>query len=37
VGKTEGPCRSFGEDAAEELEVALADFLARFVEEAAAP
>jgi hypothetical protein len=37
VGKKEGPCRSFAADAAEELEPALAGFLARFVEEAAAP
>jgi hypothetical protein len=37
AGKVEGPCRSFpiGSDA--EIETALADFLERFLEEAATP
>ena len=37
AGKAEGPCRSFAADATEELEPALANFLERFLEEAAAP
>ena len=36
-GKTEGPCRSFGFAAEAELQDALAEFLERFLEEAAAP
>ncbi|MEE8165076.1 MAG: hypothetical protein V3T64_05875 [Myxococcota bacterium] len=36
-GKTEGPCRSFAFDAEAELQDALAAFLERFLEEAAAP
>lgn len=36
-GKTEGPCRTFPMDAREEIEAALAGFLARFVEEATSP
>ncbi len=37
AGKTEGPCLSFPGGAEAELEKALADFLERFLEEAAAP
>jgi len=37
AGKTEGPCRSFAWDATPEIELALADFLARFIEEGTAP
>ena len=36
-GKPEGPCRSFPLDAAEEVEHAMGDFLAAFVEDAATP
>jgi hypothetical protein len=36
-GKAEGPCRSFPVDAHEEIGRALGDFVARFLEEAAAP
>jgi hypothetical protein len=36
-GKQEGPCRSFPMDAGRELDVALGDFLERFLEEAATP
>ena len=36
-GKNEGPCRSFGFDAEEDLRDALGDFLERFIEEASAP
>jgi hypothetical protein len=36
-GKTEGPCRSFPMDADREVEAALGDFLALFLEEAATP
>ena len=36
-GKTEGPCKSFPMDAQDELRGALADFLERFLEEAATP
>jgi hypothetical protein len=36
-GKAEGPCRSFAFRADAELEDAMGDFLARFLEEAAAP
>ncbi|MGH0036156.1 MAG: hypothetical protein ACQGVK_14105 [Myxococcota bacterium] len=36
-GKTEGPCRTFPAEARSEIEAALGDFLARFVEEATAP
>ena len=36
-GKAEGPCLSFPFDARAELDAALADFLERFLEEAAAP
>jgi hypothetical protein len=36
-GKTEGPCRSFPLDAADDIQVALADFLVEFLEAAAAP
>ncbi len=36
-GKTEGPCRSFPCAASEEIQGALGEFLARFVEEAASP
>ena len=37
AGKTEGPCRSFPFEPRDELEAALADFLERFLEEAASP
>jgi hypothetical protein len=37
IGKDEGPCLSFPVTAAEELRQALASFLERFLEEAAAP
>ena len=37
TGKTEGPCRSFAFDAEQEFQDALAEFLERFLEEAAAP
>jgi hypothetical protein len=37
TGKTEGPCRSFPFGAREELGEALAEFLERFLEEAATP
>jgi len=37
VGKNEGPCKTFPMDAEVELQQALGEFLARFVEEAAAP
>lgn len=37
AGKNEGPCRSFAFAAEEDLEDALAEFLERFLEEAAAP
>jgi hypothetical protein len=37
AGKTEGPCRSFPIDATAEVDAALADFLASFIEEAATP
>lgn len=37
AGKTEGPCRSFPIDADPEIESALEDFLAGFLEEAFAP
>ncbi len=36
-GKTVGPCRSFAFGAEQELQDALAEFLERFLEEAAAP
>jgi len=36
-GKTEGPCRTFPVEAREEIEPALADFLTRFLEQAASP
>jgi hypothetical protein len=36
-GKTEGPCRSFPIDADAEIDAALGDFLASFLEEAASP
>jgi hypothetical protein len=36
-GKTEGPCRSFAFAAEAEFQDALAEFLERFLEEAAAP
>jgi len=36
-GKTEGPCRSFPFDAADDIQAALADFLVEFLEAAAAP
>jgi hypothetical protein len=36
-GKTEGPCRTFPMDARSEIETALGDFLAKFVEEATSP
>ncbi len=36
-GKAEGPCLSFPFDAGAEIDAALADFLERFLEEAAAP
>jgi hypothetical protein len=36
-GKNEGPCRSFPFEPQQELEAALAEFLERFLEEAAAP
>jgi len=36
-GKDEGPCQSFPFDADEELEEGLAEFLERFLEEAATP
>jgi hypothetical protein len=36
-GKTEGPCRSFPMAADREVEAALGDFLALFLEEAATP
>ncbi|MGI9589996.1 MAG: hypothetical protein ACR2P8_01405 [Myxococcota bacterium] len=37
IGKNEGPCKSFPMESESELQQALGDFLARFVEEAAAP
>jgi hypothetical protein len=37
VGKNEGPCKSFPMDADAEIQQALGELLARFVEEAAAP
>ena len=37
TGKVEGPCASFAFDAGDELDAALGDFLARFLEEAATP
>ncbi len=37
AGKVEGPCKSFPFAAEAELETALGDFLARFLEEAATP
>lgn len=37
TGKTEGPCHTLAWDAAAEIEVALGDFLERFLEEAATP
>jgi hypothetical protein len=37
AGKVEGPCKSFPFAAEAELEAALGDFLARFLEEAATP
>jgi hypothetical protein len=37
AGKKEGPCRSFPVDADEDIADALADFLDRFLEEAASP
>ena len=37
TGKVEGPCASFPFDAGDELDAALGDFLARFLEEAATP
>lgn len=37
TGKSEGPCRTFAWDAEAEIEVALGDFLERFLEEAATP
>jgi hypothetical protein len=37
AGKKEGPCRSFPVDAVEDIDDALGDFLARFLEEAASP
>ena len=37
VGKTEGPCLTFPFEAGDELREALADFLSRFLEEAATP
>jgi hypothetical protein len=36
-GKTEGPCRSFPLDAADDIQAALGDFLVDFLEAAAAP
>ena len=37
IGKNEGPCKSFPMESESELQHALGEFLARFVEEAAAP
>lgn len=37
VGKSEGPCKTFPMDSEAELQQALGDFLAGFVDEAAAP
>jgi hypothetical protein len=37
IGKTEGPCQSFGFDAEKELASALGDFLEAFLQEAASP
>ncbi len=37
AGKNEGPCRSFGFDAGDDLDDALGDFLLRFLEDAATP
>ena len=37
TGKTEGPCRSFPADSESEIELALGDFLERFLEEATTP
>jgi hypothetical protein len=37
AGKKEGPCRSFPVEDREEIEDALADFLASFLQEAASP
>lgn len=37
LGKAEGPCRSFGFSAEQDLADAMGDFLERFLEEAAAP
>jgi hypothetical protein len=37
AGKTEGPCLTFPLDADGDLRAALASFLERFLEEAAAP
>jgi hypothetical protein len=37
IGKTEGPCKSFPMEASSEFDAALAEFLERFVEEAASP
>ena len=37
VGKTEGPCKSFPFDAAEDIDSALGNFLEQFLEEATTP
>ncbi len=37
TGKTEGPCRSFPADSESEIELALGEFLERFLEEATTP
>ena len=36
-GKDEGPCKTFALDATHEIDAALGDFLASFLQEAAAP
>jgi hypothetical protein len=37
AGKTEGPCKSFPQDAADEIDRALGEFLESFLQEAATP